>query len=93
LVDVRRIGKSSIAREFCRRLQAEAPLEKGDAVPVYFEVHKNMGTPGRFAVRLLIESLTEYFKHLHGLTEDISNLELDIRPRIELANCWTFHSF
>ena len=85
LVGVRRIGKSSIAREFCRRLQAEAPLEKGDAVPVYFEVHKNMGTPGRFAVRLLIEALTEYFKHVHNLTEDISNLELDIRPLIELA--------
>ena len=55
LVGVRRIGKSSIAREFCRRVKEE----KEDVVPVYFEVHKNMGTPGRFAVRLLMESLTE----------------------------------
>lgn len=81
LVGVRRIGKSSIAREFCRRLKEE----KEDVVPVYFEVHKNMGTPGRFAVRFLIEALAEYFKHMHALTEDISNLELDIRPLLELA--------
>lgn len=81
LVGVRRIGKSSIAREFCRRLKAE----KEGVVPVYFEVHKNMGTPGRFAVRLLIEALTGYFKHVHGLTDDLSNLELDIIPLIELA--------
>ena len=76
LVGVRRIGKSSIAREFCRRVKEQ----KANVVPIYFEVHKNMGTPGRFAVRFLIEALIQYFKHVHALTDDISHLELDIRP-------------
>lgn len=81
LVGVRRIGKSSIAREFCRRLT----VEKEGVLPVYFDVHKNIGTPGRFAVRLLIEALTGYLKHVRALTEDISYLELNIRPLMELA--------
>lgn len=85
LVGVRRIGKSSIACKFCKRLRTEAKREKLDVVPVYFEMHKNMGTPGRFAARLLIEALTQYFKHVHALTEDISYLELDTRPLMELA--------
>jgi len=81
LLGVRRIGKSSIAREFCRRLKEE----RESVVPVYFEVHKNMGTPARFAIRLLTETLTAYFKQLQNFDEDISYLELDVRPLLDLA--------
>ena len=58
LVGPRRIGKSSIAEEFLRSLKVS------DTVRMIFDVQGNMGTPGKFAVRLLIIFLRMYLKQV-----------------------------
>jgi len=75
LVGPRRIGKSSIAAQFFEILP-DAKVTK-----VIFDVSQNMGTPGKFALRLLISYLEAYLKlkskdrNLAVLLEDV-----DIKP-------------
>lgn len=56
LVGTRRIGKTSIAREFLRKIEEEALIK------VVFDVQENLGTPARFALRLIRFFLAAYLK-------------------------------
>ena len=55
LVGPRRIGKSSIADQFL------LTLKEKNTIRFRFNVQGNMGTPGRFGVRLLRPFLFSYF--------------------------------
>jgi AAA+ ATPase superfamily predicted ATPase len=71
LVGPRRIGKSSIAEEFLRTLTIE------NTVKVIFDVQGNMGTPGKFAVRLLHAFLKAYLQQIRNMyNTELDNLEL-----------------
>ncbi len=82
LVGPRRIGKSSIVEKFL------STIANRNIVTIVFDVSSNMGTPGRFAIRLLISYLDSYLKFRRE-DEDISVLleDMDIKPAnlMELA--------
>ncbi len=71
LVGPRRIGKSSIAQEFLRALPG------ADTVKVIFDVQGNMGTPGKFAIRLLLA-------FLHGYLQQVRNVGIPALDDLEL---------
>lgn len=60
LVGHRRIGKTSIIREFTRQLKETSQDKR--LVTVEFNVQEEIGTPGRFALRLLRALLSSYLK-------------------------------
>lgn len=57
LIGPRRIGKSSLAGEFFNT------LETPNTIKVIFDVQENIGTPGKFAVRLLRLFLFAYLEN------------------------------
>lgn len=77
LVGPRRIGKSSIAARFLETLPDDG------TVKVIFDVSENMGTPGKFALRLLVDYLEAYLK-LETENNEMNTLleELDINPAV-----------
>lgn len=83
LVGVRRIGKSSIAREFCRRLRER----NINVIPVYFKVNENIGSPSRFALRLLVNLLEEYMRGSNiESPEELDSLEMNISSLPKIAD-------
>jgi AAA+ ATPase superfamily predicted ATPase len=56
LVGPRRIGKTSIAKEFFRR------IKRGKTVRITFDVQENLGTPARFVLRIIKLLIVEYLK-------------------------------
>lgn len=80
LVGPRRIGKSSIAEQFLLTLNRE------NCIKMNFAVLDNIGTPSKFAIRLLRSFLHSYFSQHSSLQP--SNLEdIELKPNIcsELA--------
>lgn len=75
LVGPRRIGKTSIAEEFLRTLTLE------NTVKVLFDVQGNMGTPGKFAIRLLHAFLKAYIQQIRS-TFDTELDDLELKPAI-----------
>ena len=86
LVGPRRIGKSSVAKQFLLQIGNDNPFG------VYFDVSKNLGTPGKFAIRLLREFLKAYVEcasveivpEIEDLYFDISQLKT-VAEKIESA--------
>jgi AAA+ ATPase superfamily predicted ATPase len=84
LVGPRRIGKTSIAKEFLRRIKEK------DILKVIFDVQENLGTPARFILRLIKLFLTAHLnlRSLGGMTTLLEAIEinpdnlLDISSRI-----------
>lgn len=56
LVGTRRIGKTSIAKEFFRRIMGER------AIKVTFDVQENLGTPAKFALRIIKPFIIEFLR-------------------------------
>ena len=77
MVGPRRIGKTSIAKEFLRQLCREK-----NSVQLIFDVQENIGTPSRFASRLLI-SFLKAFKPIPPFAQ-----EIDLQPShlLEMAS-------
>lgn len=75
LVGPRRIGKSSVAEQFL------LILRQRNTVKFRFDVHGNMGTPGKFALRLLRSFLLAYFEQQANVT-DLNLDEIDINPGV-----------
>ena len=75
LVGPRRIGKSSIAEQFL------LTLKQKNAIKFRFDVQENMGTPGRFAVRLLRSFLHSYFAQFVDAV-DLRLDEIEINPAV-----------
>lgn len=73
LVGPRRIGKSSIAEQFLQE------LEQKNTIKFRFDVQGNMGTPGKFALRLLRSFLEAYFTQLNN-SVSINLDEVEINP-------------
>jgi len=81
LVGPRRMGKSSIADQFLLK------LEKEKTIKFRFKVHGNMGTPGKFAMRLLRHFLRSYFRiHTESLVIKVDEIELNPFVLIDVAN-------
>lgn len=84
LVGQRRIGKTSIAREFIRRLKEDPQNTR--LVPVEFNVQEEIGTPGRFAIRLLKTVLSNYLStYKRELLPLVSDTEIVPANLIEIA--------
>ncbi len=75
LVGPRRIGKSSVAEQFL------LILRQRNTVKFRFDVQGNMGTPGKFAIRLLRSFLLAYFEQQANVT-DLNLDEIDINPGV-----------
>jgi len=75
LVGPRRIGKSSIAEEFL------LTLKQRNTIKFRFDVQGNMGTPGKFAVRLLRPFLSNYFMQFSNIADPRLD-EIEINPSI-----------
>ncbi|MGA2940317.1 MAG: ATP-binding protein [Syntrophobacteraceae bacterium] len=81
LVGPRRIGKSSIAQEFLRTLHT------ANTVKIIFDVQGNMGTPGKFAVRLLLAFLRGYLQEVRNICiPSLDDLELNPSALIGAAD-------
>jgi len=81
LVGPRRIGKSSVAEEFLRTLPSER------TVKFHFNVQANLGTPGKFGVRLLVRFLKSYFEQIGTTTFDqLDDIEMNPPVLIDAAN-------
>jgi AAA+ ATPase superfamily predicted ATPase len=81
LVGPRRIGKTSISKQFLML------LDQKDIIKFIFKVHENMGTPGRFAIRLLRFFLNAYFDlRPHAETSVIDEIEIKPDVLIDVAN-------
>jgi len=81
LVGPRRIGKTSIAKQFL------TSLGQKDTIKFIFKVHENMGTPGRFSIRLLRFFLNAYFDiQPHAAASVIDEIELKPDILIDIAN-------
>jgi AAA+ ATPase superfamily predicted ATPase len=81
LVGPRRIGKSSVAEEFLRTLPEK------NTVKFRFNVQANMGTPGKFGVRLLVPFLKSYFEQIRTTTFDqLDDIEMNPSVLIDAAN-------
>ena len=73
IVGPRRIGKSSLAEQFL------LTLNQAKTVGFRFAVNQNIGTPGKFAVRMLRSFLSAYcIQILHKAFPELDELELDI---------------
>ena len=73
LVGPRRIGKSSVAKQFLLQIRND------NVFGVYFDISKNLGTPGKFAVRLLKEFLKAYVECTSAESvPEIEDLDFDI---------------
>lgn len=75
LIGPRRIGKSSIADQFL------LTLKEKNTIKFRFNVQGNIGTPGRFAVRLLRPFLFSYFEQFSNLA-DLGLDEIEINPSV-----------
>lgn len=74
LVGPRRVGKTSIAKEFLRRINNK------NVIKVTFDVQENIGTPARFALRLLRTFISSYL-NLYSIDELTPLLEtIEIIP-------------
>jgi len=74
----RRIGKSSIAEEFLRTLSTE------NTVKVIFDVQGNIGTPGKFSMRLLLAFLKGFLQQIRNTR--IPELEdMEVNPAVLLS--------
>ena len=73
LIGLRRIGKSSIAEQFILKLTQK------NTIKFRFNVQGNMGTPGKFALRLLRSFLIAYFDQHKNITDPGLD-EIDINP-------------
>ena len=81
LVGPRRIGKSSIADQFL------LTLTEKNTIKFRFNVQGNMGTPGRFAVRLLRPFLFSYFEQFSNLADPgLDEIEINPSVLIDAAN-------
>ncbi len=81
LVGPRRIGKSSIAEEFLRTLNSDS------TVKIIFDVQGNMGTPGKFAVRLLLAFLRAYTQQIrHMEVPELDDLEVNPSILVRVAD-------
>lgn len=81
LVGPRRIGKSSIAEQFLLTLKTE------NTIKLIFKVHGNMGTPGKFAMRLLRFFLNSYFDiRPHQIASAIDEIELNPNLLVDVSN-------
>ena len=81
LVGPRRMGKSSIADQFLLK------LEKEKTIKFRFKVHGNMGTPGKFAMRLLRHFLSSYFRiYAESLVIKVDEIELNPFVLVDVAN-------
>lgn len=81
LVGPRRIGKTSISKQFLLSLRQK------DIIKFIFKVHENMGTPGRFSIRLLRFFLNSYFDIQPHIASSVID-EIEIKPDvlIDVAN-------
>lgn len=75
LVGPRRIGKSSIADQFLLTLKDK------NTIKFRFNVQGNMGTPGKFAVRLLRPFLFSYFEQFSNFGDPRFD-EIEINPSV-----------
>jgi len=80
LIGPRRIGKSSITEEFLRT------LDHDNTVKIRFMVDRNIGTPGKFGVRLLRDFLAAYFRQIRNEEIDIYDIEIDPAIVMDLSN-------
>jgi len=81
LVGPRRIGKSSIADQFLLTLKDK------NIIKFRFNVQGNMGTPGKFAVRLLRPFLVSYFEQFSNLVDPgFDEIEMNPSALIDAAN-------
>lgn len=85
LVGPRRIGKSSVAEQFL------LILRQRNTVKFRFDVHGNMGTPGKFAIRLLRSFLLAYFEQQANVT-DLNLDEIDINPGVLIDTAYRINS-
>lgn len=75
LVGPRRIGKSSIAEQFL------LTLKQKNTIKFRFNLQANIGTPGKFAVRLLRPFLSSYFEQFTDLADPVMD-EIEINPSV-----------
>ena len=75
LIGPRRIGKSSIVEQFL------LTLKQKDTIKFRFNVQSNMGTPGKFAVRLLRSFLSSYFEQFSKLANPGMDV-IEINPSV-----------
>jgi AAA+ ATPase superfamily predicted ATPase len=75
LVGPRRIGKSSIAEQFL------LTLKQKNTIRFRFNVQSNMGTPGKFGLRMLRSFLSSYFDQFSDMA-DPGLEEMEINPSI-----------
>jgi len=81
LIGPRRIGKSSIADQFLLTLKEQ------NTIKFRFNVQGNMGTPGKFAVRLLRPFLFSYFEQFSNLSDPgLDEIEINPSILIDAAN-------
>ena len=81
LVGPRRIGKTSIAKQLIES------MDQKDTIKFIFKVHENMGTPGKFAIRLLRFFLNAYFDlRPHVAASVIDEIEIKPDVLIDVAN-------
>lgn len=85
LVGPRRIGKTSISKQFLDS------VEQKDTIKFIFKVHENMGSPGRFSIRLLRDFLGAYFKILPN-ARIFKIDEIEIKPDVLLDIAETIKS-
>ena len=75
LVGPRRMGKSSIAEQFL------LTLKQKNAIKFRFDVQENMGTPGKFAIRLLRSFLKSYFDQFTNFRDSELD-EIEVNPAV-----------
>ncbi|MBL0717364.1 MAG: ATP-binding protein [Desulfosarcina sp.] len=81
LVGPRRIGKSSVAEQFLKTLTDD------NTVKLRFNVQTNIGTPGKFAMRLLRSFLFAYYECLNiELDSGIEDIEVNSRILMDISD-------
>lgn len=75
LIGPRRIGKSSLAGQFFDT------LETPNTIKVIFDVQESIGTPGKFAVRLLRSFLFAYFDKT-GINDAYAIVDMETDPSV-----------
>ena len=72
LIGPRRIGKSSVAKQFL------TTLPDNDTIKLIFDVQENIGTPGKFAIRLFRSFMLAYCKAVGNETAHLfADIEMD----------------
>ncbi len=80
LVGPRRIGKSSIAEQFL------LIIKRKNTIRFRFDVQENIGTPGKFGIRLLRLFLISYFEQLSDKADlDLDEMEINRDVLIDAA--------